>query len=389
MTQATGDLAGAVPDGAFDVRYRILGDEVEARRVADAVRVEQTIEFPLDLVSDAAIRDGVVGQIIEVRAAPEDLALGARTDVVVRYVEGVAGGGLPQLLNVVWGNVSLLPGIRVESLELSTTMLTGFDGPRFGVSGLRELLGIPERPLLATATKPMGSSSLELAALAGACARAGLDLVKDDHGLADQPWAPQRERVLRSIAAVQQANDVTGGGTRFMPSLNMPSGRMLEAAHEFADAGAGGFLVMPGLSGFDVMRELAGANGPGLPLMSHPSFLGGNVIGADHGLSHGLLFGTLMRLAGADLVIFPHAGGRFSFPVDACRSIRTHCAAPLGDVATAFPTPGGGMEPERAAELIDLYGRDVCLLIGGALHRGELSANVTVLRELVETANTR
>lgn len=382
MTEAAGD-------GSFDVRYRILGDEADARRVADAVRVEQTIEFPLDLVSDAAIRDGVVGQVIEVDPAPEDPALGARTDVVVRYVEGVAGGGLPQLLNVVWGNVSLLPGIRVESVELSASMLAGFAGPRFGVRGLRELLGIPERPLLATATKPMGSTSQELAALAGACARAGLDLVKDDHGLADQPWAPQRERVLRSIAAVQQANEVTGGTTRFLPSLNVPSGRLLEAAHEFADAGAGGFLVMPGLSGFDAMRELAGPDGPGLPLMSHPSFLGANMIGADHGLSHGVLFGTLMRLAGADLVIFPHAGGRFSFPVDACRSIRTHCAAPLGDIAAAFPTPGGGMVPERAAELMDLYGRDSCLLIGGALHRGELNANVAALRERVEVASTR
>ena len=382
------------PDGSFDVRYRILGDEHEARRVADAVRVEQTIEFPPELVHDPMIHDEVVGAVVDVAPAPdlvrpdEGCAARPRTDVVVRYRDGVAGGGLPQLLNVLWGNVSLLPGVRVEDVVLSGSTIAAYAGPRFGVDGLRELLGVPERPLLATATKPMGSSAEVLAELAGACARAGIDLIKDDHGLADQPWAPQRERALRSIDAVQRANEATGGRSRFLPSLNAPAGELLPLAHELADAGAGGFLVMPGLSGLDAMRQLAGPEGPGLPIMSHPSFLGANVVAPDHGLSHGVLFGTLMRLAGADLVIFPHAGGRFSFPEDACREIRTSCAAPLGGLARAFPTPGGGMVPERAQELVDVYGRDVCLLIGGALHRGDLAENVGALLRSVEAVRT-
>lgn len=382
-------MTGTPPEGAFDVRYRIVGAEQEARRIADAIRVEQTIEFPLDLVDDPMILEGVVGAVLDVIPAPALPAGGApRTDVVVRYRDGVAGGGLPQLLNVLWGNVSLLPGVRVEDVVLADTTIAGLQGPRFGVEGLRELLGVPHRPLLATATKPMGSSPDVLAALAGACARAGVDLIKDDHGLADQPWAPQRERALRSIEAVARANAETGHQARFLPSLNAPAGDILALAHELADAGAGGFLVMPGLSGFDTMRQLAGPEGPGLPIMSHPSFLGANVVAEDHGLAHGVLFGTLMRLAGADLVIFPHAGGRFSFPEEACRAIGTSCAAPLGHIASAFPTPGGGMVPDRAQELVDVYGRDVCLLIGGALHREDLNANVAALLSSLELARS-
>lgn len=382
-------VAGPPPDGAFDVRYRIVGAPDEARRIADVVRVEQTIEFPPELVADPMIHADVVGAVLDVTPAPDLPGGAARTDVVVRYRNGVTGGGLPQLLNVLWGNVSLLPGVRVEDVALSASTIADLPGPRFGVEGLRALLGVPDRPILATATKPMGSSPQVLADLAGACARAGIDLIKDDHGLADQPWAPQRERALRSIEAVARANAETGGQARFLPSLNAPAGDILALAHELADAGAGGFLVMPGLSGFDVMRQLAGPEGPGLPIMSHPSFLGANVVAPDHGLAHGVLFGTLMRLAGADLVIFPHAGGRFSFPEDACREIGTSCAAPLGHVARAFPTPGGGMVPERAQELVDVYGQDVCLLIGGALHRGDLAGNVAALLASVEAARPR
>lgn len=378
-------VGDSAPDGAFDVRYRILGDEADARRVADAIRVEQTIEFPPELVDDPMIHSEVVGAVIDVASAPGLPGGGPRTDVVVRYRDGVAGGGLPQLLNVLWGNVSLLPGVRVEDVVLSGTTVADLPGPRFGVEGLRELLDVPERPLLATATKPMGSSPQTLAELAGACARAGIDLIKDDHGLADQPWAPQRERALRSIEAVARANAETGGRARFLPSLNASAGDLLDLAHELADEGAGGFLVMPGLSGFDAMRQLAGPEGPGLPIMSHPSFLGANVVAPDHGLAHGVVFGTLMRLAGADLVIFPHAGGRFSFPEEACREISASCAAPLAHLARAFPTPGGGMVPERAPELIDVYGRDVCLLIGGALHRGDLAGNVEALLHAIVT----
>ncbi len=377
-------MTGSVPDRFLDVRYRVVGSQAEVRKVAEAVCVEQTIEFPLELVTDPMIRDVVVGRIVEILPCPAAGDRRERHDVVIRYSEGVAAGGLPQFLNVVWGNVSLLPGIRVESIDVSATMLATFDGPRFGVEGLRGLLQVDHRPLLATAVKPMGSSVEVLAGLAGEFARAGLDIVKDDHGLADQPWAPQRERVLRSIDAVAAANEATGGRTRFFPSLNVPAGRLLETAHEFADAGAGGFLVLPGLSGFDAMRELASPAGPGLPLMSHPSFLGANVVSADQGLAHGVLFGTLMRLAGADLVVFPHAGGRFSFDIEACRSIRERCAEPLGDLARAFPAPGGGMVPARVPELIDLYGNDVCLLIGGALQRGDIAIQVRALQRGVE-----
>ena len=81
-------------------------------------------------------------------------------------------------------------------------------------------------------------------------------------------------------------------------------------------------------------------------------------------------YGSLLRLSGADAAIFPSYGGRFAFTPEECRAIADGCARPFAGLAPSLPSPGGGMSPGRVPELVDFYGRDVVLLIGGELHRG-------------------
>jgi ribulose-bisphosphate carboxylase large chain len=50
-----------------------------------------------------------------------------------------------------------------------------------------------------------------------------------------------------------------------------------------------------------------------------------------------------------------------------------------------FPSPGGGMTLERIPEIANFFGNDTFLLIGGALHRGDLLGNAKSLRTYVET----
>lgn len=365
----------------FRATYAITGPHDVARDRAESIAVEQTIEFPADLLADDDIRRHVIGRVESVEAAGPE-----RTLATISYAVETSGGELPQLLNVLFGNCSLYPGVRLVGLELPPELLRRFPGPRFGVPGLRALLGALARPLLATALKPMGLGTPALAELAETLARGGIDVIKDDHGLANQPFAPWEERVRACAAAVRRANDATGGRSLYMPSLNGPADEIAERAQIARDAGVGGLLVLPGLAGFDTMRWLAGDDTLGLPIMGHPAFLGSFVIGEDAGIEHGLLFGTLFRLAGADLVVFPSYGGRFSFSQDACASIERACRAPLGEMPAIFPAPGGGMTLGRVEELHAFYGQDTTLLIGGDLQRGDLLENVAQMRAAVEGA---
>lgn len=344
------------------VTYRLQGSERDAWIGARAIAREQTVEFPEHLIPTEAIRDQVMGRV-------EDLSpLGADTwAATLTFADETTGGELPQLLNVLFGNISLWPGVRLERLQLSGAMLSRFAGPRFGRSGLRRLLGVENRALLCTALKPMGLSARELAHLAYQFAAGGIDLIKDDHGLANQPFAAWQDRVEACAAAVQRANEQTGGHARYLASVTAPADQVAERAHAARRLGAGGLLIIPGLVGWDTMRSLADDESLALPIMSHPAWLGSLVANPGHGIAHGVLFGQLMRLAGADAVIYPNYGGRFSFSPDECRDIVRGTERAMGLLKAAFPTPGGGMTLDRVPEMVAAYGPEVILLIGGGL----------------------
>jgi ribulose-bisphosphate carboxylase large chain len=358
--------------------YEFHGDVTEAEGRANALRVEQTIEFPADLVPDDDIQREIVGRIESIDVVDSGLVR-----AVVTYAVETTGHELPQLMNVLWGNSALLPGIRLVDFTLPESLLERFPGPRFGIAGLRKLFDAPTRPLLATALKPMGLSSERLAETAYDLARGGMDMIKDDHSLANQPFAPYRERVQRCAEAVAKANAQTGLNSIYMPSINAPYDLLEERIEAAVAAGAGGVLVLPGITSFDQMRYLA--TKVDIPVMGHPAFLGSYSASPTNGIGHGKLYGTLMRLAGADLSVFPNYGGRFSFSRGECREVAASLTEPLGWLRQAFPSPGGGMTLDRVEEIVEFYGNDVALLIGGDLHRGDdLAKTAAGFRSAVE-----
>ncbi len=365
----------------FTATYTITGDPVEARARAVDIGYEQTVEFPADLVPAGPIRDQVVGQVVDIQQTGPSSA-----QAVLSYACEDAGGELTQLLNVLFGNTSIKPGIRLERIDLPPVLLAAYRGPRFGRLGLRELLGVPRRPLLCTALKPMGFSPQALAALAYQFALGGIDLIKDDHGLADQPFAPFKERVQACAEAVQAANAKTGFHCLYVANVTAPADQLEERAYIAKALGSGGLLVSPGLVGWDAMRSLAGDDRLSLPVLSHPALLGSFTASPESGISHFALYGQITRLAGADATIFPSWGGRFAFSREECVAIVRGSQEPMDTIRPIFPTPGGGITLERLGELKAVYGPDTIFLMGGGLHRHspDLVANSRYFRELVE-----
>lgn len=364
----------------FSVTYRVYGAEKDARAKAENICIEQTVEFPAEEVPEGIIRDHVFGRIELFESWGAD-----SFRAVISYANEIAAGELTQLLNVVFGNSSIKPGIRVEHLNLSASLVNRFKGPRFGREGIRQLLNVPKRPLLCTAIKPMGLSSRELADLAYTFAKGGMDMIKDDHGLTDQLCAPFEERVKFCSEAVARAGRETGHRVLYVANITAPHHDVLKRARIAKDAGAGGIMIAPGISGFDLMRELADDDSLGLPILTHPALQGSFVTG-DGGMSHGVIFGQLARLAGADATIFPNFGGRFSFSREECTEIVRATREPMGNLKTIFPAPGGGMSLARVPEMLETYGQDLIFLIGGGLfqHGPDLLENCRYFRGMVE-----
>lgn len=328
-------------------------DEIEAR--AQGVAIEQSVEVPLRAIRRQDILDEIVGQVTAI-----DEQSAGRYRVAIDFNVEISGFDAAQFLNVLFGNSSLQPTVQLVDVELPQPLLDAFGGPRFGMDGLRERLNVPSRPLTATAIKPMGLSAAELAALCRTLARAGLDIIKDDHGLADQRFAPFDERVRACQAAVDQVHAETGHRALYVPNLSGTPNALYRQIELVREVGVGGVMVAPMLMGIPVFHELV-RDRLNVPVLGHPAFAGALRIAPE------LLLGKLFRLFGADAVIYPNYGGRFSYSEATCTTLAANLRKPWGALRSAVPTPAGGMKVDRVGELVAFYGRDVMLLIGGSL----------------------
>jgi ribulose-bisphosphate carboxylase large chain len=366
----------------FVVHYRLVaGDEGQALAVARGICLEQTVELPAELLAEDDIRALVVGRVETLRAAGP-----GRYDVGISYAVESAAGELTQLLNVIFGNSAMQPGIRVQQLDLPASLWQTFPGPRFGRDGIRALLGVAGRPLLGTALKPMGLAAADLAGLAYQMATGGIDIIKEDHGLTDQPFAPFAERVPRCAEAVVRANRQTGYRCLYVPNVTAPADQITARARQAKAWGAGGVMVAPGLAGWDALRLLAQDDTLALPILSHPAWLGSMAIDPQHGVAHRVLYGQLPRLAGADATIFVNYGGRFAWSQDDCQSIVEAAGQVVGQVRPIFPVPAGGMTLNRLPEMAEFYGREAVYLIAGGLygHGPDLLKSSRQFRGIVE-----
>ena len=346
--------------------YRITASESESRVRAEALAAEQSVEMPLGAIGDKRILEEIVATVEAIRPHAGDF------EVVLGIAASTTGNETSQLVNMLFGNCSLQPEVELIDVQFPAGYEKSFPGPRFGIEGIRRLAGVEKRALTCTALKPQGSSPETLAHLARTFALAGLDVIKDDHGIANQAYAPFAERVRAVQRAVTEANRESGGRTLYAPTFSGGPRALAEQARIARECGVKMALVAPMLVGLPAFVELQVELD--IPVMAHPAFAGAGRIAPP------LLLGKLFRLLGADATIFPSHGGRFSYSRTTCHAIAAAARAPWHAVRPLLPVPAGGMTVDRVGEMLEGYGPDTMLLIGGGL----LSARENLLQRARE-----
>ncbi len=337
------------------VTYRLAVPAGQAEARAEAIAREQTVEVPRVVVRKRFIEEEIMGRVASVARESESHSL-----VTIDFPLTATARDPAQLLNVLFGNTSLHPDAECVDAEFPASLLDALSGPCFGLPGLREVTGTQGRALSCTAVKPMGHSSAELAQLAHTFALAGIDVIKDDHGLADHDFCPFEARVTACLEAVERAADETGRRALYVPNLIGTPSRVAAQLDFAQQRGARAVMVSPMLIGLPAFHELCHERSD-VPVLAHPAFGGAQRFASD------FLFGSLLRLYGADAVIFVGYVGRFATPREVCASLAKRLRAPWGALPPALPVPGGGVELENTHELLDFYGPDTLLLSGGSL----------------------
>lgn len=411
----------------FAVTYLLTlsnGETIEER--IRQLQLEQSAELPDSVVASLGM-DRVTGRVERhpddtpfpallsgMERSPDDTPVPAtfsgmkRTDlqhlITIHWPLENIGGDLSQLLNILFGNVSMKHGVALldiawdqlahsmpgkESLnkeepgevrsgevepddDVTKVQDAGRNlpgGPSMGIDAIRRKWQIPDRALSSTALKPLGSRTEQLAERAYHFARGGIDLIKDDHGLFDQSAAPFRKRVAACLQAVDRASQETGYRSRYFPNITADGDDTLRRFEWAVRQGVDGVMLAPMLSGLPMMHKMARME-TGIPIMAHPAF-SGSFIARDswpHGFEPSLFYGALWRAFGADFIIYPNTGGRFSFDAGTCEAINREARRPDRPFVRSFPTPGGGVQLDKMPHWLERYGPDTVFLIGGSLY---------------------
>jgi len=353
----------SAPWPALRTTYHVTASnqpDLDAR--VESLLLEQTVELPRSALRDPFVLENIVGRLVSVKT------IGAETHVVtIDFPISATGNDPAQFLNVLFGNSSIQSHIALVDFKLpSHEEWPGYEralpGPQFGTAGLRNITEVHDRALTSTALKPIGLSTERFALLCGLFASAGIDIIKDDHGLANQSFHPFQERVRACQKAVRDANKSTGRQSIYVPNLIGAPTTVLEQLKFAQDEGVCAVMIAPMLLGLPFMAEIV-ANHASVPIIAHPSFGGATRIAPE------LLYGKLFPLYGADATIFANFGGRFSYSKETCRKLADALTKPdEHGLLPTLPMPAGGIKYQNVGDVLAFYGTEVILLMGGGLY---------------------
>ncbi len=331
----------------FTATYRIQSDAASIEARAQSIAVEQSVEMPVSAIVEPEIVRDIAGQVEAIQPRDDGIF-----DVRIGLAVATTGLEAGQFLNMVFGNTSLHADVVLLDVDIPANLAAVFAGPRHGIDGLRRRAGAFGRALTCSALKPQGVAPARLAQLAEQFARGDIDFIKDDHGLADQAYSPFAERVAAIAGSI--------GRTSYVPSLSGDLDTMRRQIDIARAHGIDAVLIAPMIAGWTTVQTLV-RQYPDVVFFAHPTMGGAARIAPD------LLIGKLFRLLGADAVIFPNHGGRFGYTPETCRRLADRACAAWDGIRPSVPVPAGGMTLERVPEMLDFYGPDAMLLIGGSL----------------------
>ena len=253
---------------------------------------------------------------------------------------------VPMLLLSIAGNCFAFPTkMRLLDIYIPEKLAQKFKGPKFGIPGMREILGVYDRPLMLQIIKPkMGMTPEETANQVYQSALGGADLCKDDEMCTELANCSFEARLEAVLKALKKAERETGHKTLYMVSITDEADRVQEKARKACEMGATGLLLAYS-AGPSMLRVLAEDPKITAPILLHVSHL--------LALLPTMNFPSLAkicRLCGADMMLTP------SHLVEHPGRLRRGVPARLADAARAvlphqadLPDAGRGHVPRRGA----------------------------------------
>ncbi|GFE70974.1 RuBisCO large subunit C-terminal-like domain-containing protein [Chroococcus sp. FPU101] len=331
--------------------------------------IEVDYRFPPDVDAFRQAKIIAIGQTAgswDQRFAHRDSQLKKHLAEVVKVDNNVARIRFPvfntendiaSLLTMIFGKYSMAGSAKVIGVHLPNSYGTR---AKFGITGIREKLGIRDRPLIMAIFKPaLGLSAADHADILRKVAMNGLDIIKDDEIMGDLAVAPTLDRLLACRRVLDEVQEKTGRTVLYAVNVTGKADQLLTKARLLVQNGANALLLNVLTYGFSVLEALATDPEINVPIFAHPAFAGAMCASEDTGLSYSVVLGTLMAHAGADAVLYPASYGSLPFDPNEENQIKN-----ILRTRNIFPVPSAGIHPGIVPKALADYGQDVILNAG-------------------------
>lgn len=279
-------------------------------------------------------------------------------------------GNLPNLLSSIAGNIfgmAAVSRLRLQDVELPEALIESYPGPRYGIEGVRDLLGVEDRPLLGAIIKPkLGLESIDHARVAYEAWVGGCDVVKDDENLADQRFNPFEDRVVKTLEMRDRAEEESGERKAYLVNVTAEMEEMLRRA-EYVEEHGGRYvmidIITTGFAALQTMRKIDLK----VALHGHRAGHAAFTRSERHGISMGVV-AKLARLAGIDQLHVGTAVGKMAEPKERVLENIKALKEPMARIRPALPVASGGIHPGLVPPLLEIFGLDLVIQAGGGIH---------------------
>ncbi|MDD4371698.1 MAG: RuBisCO large subunit C-terminal-like domain-containing protein [Anaerostipes sp.] len=310
------------------------------------------------------------GKVIGIYPMAEERACIARIAFPIANIPSY----LPMIMSTVAGNILGQEGIRLVDVELPEKVLKELPGPLLGVEGIRELIGVPERPLVGAILKPCIGVPPEVSAKgARGAALGGADVIKDDELLSYPEYSPMEDRVK---AVMKELKEI-GKEKTCLYAVNITGENLLERAKRAIDAGANSLMVNYQAMGWGAVEDFIRAmkrENLIYPIFGHCAGMGAYYRSKTQGIGTALSCGKLARLVGMDMPLVYPDSGRFGLSTNEFVETHAQCIAPMKNIKRSFMTVAGGVQPGAIEYLMNLLGNDCILMAGGGIYGHPMGA---------------
>ena len=277
---------------------------------------------------------------------------------------------MPNILSSVAGNVfglKALKNLRLLDIKFPEQLLDSFEGPAFGIGGIRKLLKVPKRPLVGTIIKPkLGLETKDHAKVAYEAWLGGCDIVKDDENLSSQSFNPFETRLVQTLESRDKSQKETGERKVYMINITAETNIMLKRAQSVLNQGGEYVMVDILTCGWSALQTLRDQNFK-LVIHAHRAGHAAFTKNQQHGISMKPI-ASVARIIGVDQLHVGTVVGKMSETKAEVLENISACKAEMGDLKPVLPVASGGLHPRLVPALMTTFGNDLVIQAGGGIH---------------------